>query len=71
MLPGGGSLSQAERPETVEPSSHGSAGDTWGCLFCCHMFLGVEQEGREVEDQLIKGIWRNKQNDLGGYQHRA
>lgn len=35
------------------------------------MFLGVEQEGREVEGQLIKGIWRNKQNDLGGYQHRA
>lgn len=34
MLPGGGSLSQAERPETVEPSSEGSAGDTRGVFVC-------------------------------------
>lgn len=36
------------------------------------MFLvGEEQEVCEVEGQLIKGVWRNKQNDLGGYEHRA
>lgn len=71
MLPGGGGLSQASKDEwRPRQGLSWVFGDLWSHVPCWCRTRKLGDQG-SADRGSPKGIWRNKQNDLGQSQHTA